>query len=70
MSDPRFEIQKGINDLVYAIRLYERQFIISEIQAFAGEYSHPMTKDDVTRDVLIVEQLIDFLKTPQSTEGS
>lgn len=43
-----------------------REQVIREIQAFAGDYSHPMTKDGVTRDVLIVEQLLDFLKTPES----
>lgn len=43
-----------------------RALVIREIQAFAGDYSHEMTKDGVTREVLIVEQLIDFLKTPQS----
>lgn len=41
--------------------LTERQRIVKEIQAFASEYGHLMTKDGVTRDVVIVEQLIDFL---------
>ena len=40
----------------------ERDLVIREIQAFAGDYAHPMTKDGVTRDVLIVEQLLDFLR--------
>lgn len=40
----------------------ERELVIREIQAFAGDYAHPMTKDGVTRDVLIVEQLLDFLR--------
>lgn len=39
-----------------------RQRIVSEIEAFAGEYGHAMTKDGVTREVVIVEQLLDFLK--------
>ena len=43
-----------------------RALVIKEIQAFAGDYSHPMTKDGVTRDVLIVEQLLDFLREPES----
>lgn len=40
----------------------ERDLVIREIQAFASDYAHPMTKDGVTRDVLIVEQLLDFLR--------
>ena len=43
-----------------------REQVIKEIQAFAGDYSHAMTKDGVTRDVLIVEQLLDFLRVPES----
>jgi len=43
-----------------------RNQIIREIQAFASDYAHPMTKDGVTRDVLIVEQLLDFLREPES----
>lgn len=43
-----------------------RQQVIKEIQAFAGDFSHAMTQDGVTRDVLIVEQLIDFLNTPEA----
>ena len=39
----------------------ERELVIREIKAFAGDYAHPMTQDGVTRDVLIVEELIDFL---------
>jgi hypothetical protein len=41
-----------------------RALIIREIQAFAGDYAHAMTQDGVTRDVVIVEQLLDFLQTP------
>jgi|1048.fasta_scaffold84416_2 hypothetical protein len=40
----------------------ERDLVIREIQAFAGDYAHPMTQDGVTRDVLIVEDLLDFLR--------
>ncbi len=40
----------------------ERDLVIREIQAFASDYAHPMTQDGVTRDVLIVEQLLDFLR--------
>jgi hypothetical protein len=41
--------------------LTERERIVKEIQAFASEYGHLMTRDGVTRDVVIVEQLLDFL---------
>jgi len=44
----------------------ERARVIKEIQAFAGDYSHAMTKDGATRDVVIVEQLLDFLREPES----
>ena len=40
----------------------ERELVIREIKAFAGDYAHPMTQDGVTRDVLIIEQLLDFLR--------
>jgi hypothetical protein len=46
-----------------------RALIIREIQAFAGDYSHEMTKDGVTREVVIVEQLLEFLTVPSSEES-
>lgn len=46
-----------------------RALVIREIQAFAGDYSHEMTKDGVTRDVVIVEQLLEFLTVPSSGES-
>jgi hypothetical protein len=49
------------------VALTERERIIKEIQAFASEYGHLMTRDGVTRDVVIVRQLIDFL-TPIDPE--
>jgi len=45
-----------------------RKQVIREIQAFAGDYSHEVTKDGATRQVVIVEQLIDFLREPSSEE--
>lgn len=39
-----------------------RREIIEEIQAFASEYGHEVSKDGVTREVIIVQQLLDFLK--------
>lgn len=44
-----------------SMALTERERIVKEIQAFASEYGHLMTEDGVTRDVVIVEQLLDFL---------
>ena len=44
-----------------SMALTERERIVKEVQAFASEYGHLMTKDGVTRDVVIVEQLLDFL---------
>jgi hypothetical protein len=41
-----------------------RALVIREIQAFASDYSHEVTKDGATREVLIVEQLLDFLRSP------
>jgi hypothetical protein len=49
------------------VALTERERIIKEIQAFASEYGYLMTRDGVTRDVVIVRQLIDFL-TPIDPE--
>lgn len=66
MSELVNEIQRSVNDLATKIRAYERQLIVSEIQAFASEYAHEMTKDGATRDVVIVEQLLDFLISPKS----
>lgn len=53
--------------------LTERERIIKEIQAFASEYAHPITRKGITRDVVIVEQLIDFLtpvRNPEPPEAS
>lgn len=43
-----------------------RNQVIREIQAFAGDYSHEVTKDGATREVVIVEQLLNFLNEPES----
>ena len=42
---------------IKAIALDAREDVIREVQAFASEYSH----DILGRDVVIVEQLLDFL---------
>lgn len=51
-----------------SMALTERERIIKEIQAFASEYGHPITRNGVTRDVVIVEQLIDFLTPVRNPE--
>ncbi len=47
-----------IESMIALIRAQERQKVISEIEAFAGDYHHHIDG----RDVVIVEQLLDFLK--------
>lgn len=64
------EIQESLNEFVNKICSYERELIIREIQAFASEYAHEMTKDEATRDVVIVEQLLEFLIVPSSEESA
>lgn len=44
--------------MIALIRAQERHKVISEIEAFAGDYHHHVDG----RDVVIVEQLLDFLK--------
>jgi hypothetical protein len=58
------QIQEILNVFVEKIRTVERASIVKEIQAFAGEYGHEVTKDGATREVVIVEQLVDFLGQP------
>lgn len=47
-----------IQGMLRAIEHQTRNKVISEIQAFAGEYHHHIDG----RDVVIVEQLIEFLR--------
>ena len=42
-----------------------RQTVLKEIRAFASEYAHNIDG----RDVVIVEQLLAFLDSPQYQEG-
>ena len=53
---------KKVNKTLEISLKEERDLVIREIQAFASDYAHPMTQDGVTRDVLIIEQLLDFLR--------
>ena len=62
------QIQQILNVFVEKIRTVERANIVKEIQAFAGDYGHEVTKDGATREVVIVEQLLDFFQTQPTTE--
>jgi hypothetical protein len=52
--------------LVKMVSATTRQRVIMEIEAFANEYHHHIDG----RDVIIVEQLLDFLKSGGSDGGS
>ena len=62
------ELKALLEKIMERERMIARSLIVREIQAFAGDYAHPMTQDGVTRDVLIVEQLLDFLMTPSNPQ--
>ena len=47
-----------IESMIALIRAQERANVIKQIEAFAGDYHHHVEG----RDVVIVEQLLDFLK--------
>ena len=47
-----------IESMIALIRAQERANVIKQIEAFAGDYHHHIDG----RDVVIVEQLLDFLK--------
>ena len=47
-----------IESMMALIKAQERAQVIKEIEAFAGDYHHHIDG----RDVVIVEQLLDFLK--------
>lgn len=47
-----------IESMIALIRAQERANVIKQIEAFAGDYHHHVDG----RDVVIVEQLLDFLK--------
>lgn len=48
----------NIESMIALIKAQERAFIIKQIEAFAGDYHHHIDG----RDVVIVEQLLDFLR--------
>jgi ribosomal protein L16 Arg81 hydroxylase len=49
---------EALQTMLRALEHQTRSKIISEIQAFAGDYHHHVDG----RDVVIVEQLLDFLR--------
>lgn len=51
-----------IQSMLRAIEHQTRNNIIGEIQAFANDYHHHLMDGNTTRDVIIVDQLIDFLR--------
>jgi hypothetical protein len=52
----------NVLSMVAVIRQQERLQVIREIEAFAGDYHHHIEG----RDVVIVEQLLDFLKSKKA----
>ena len=52
--------------LIKMVAATTRQRLIMEVEVFAGEYHHHLDG----RDVIIVEQLLDFLKSGGSDGGS
>ena len=57
------ELKSLIERIMEREREIARSLIVKEIQAFASDYSHEVIKDGMAREVIIVEQLLDFLQT-------
>ena len=55
----------NVISMLNIIKETERQQVIREVQAFAGEYHHHIDG----RDVVIVEQLLDFLQSKKAAEN-
>jgi hypothetical protein len=55
----------NVISMLNIIKETERQQVIREVQAFAGEYHHHVDG----RDVVIVEQLLDFLQSKKAVEN-
>jgi hypothetical protein len=53
----------NVISMLNIIKQTERLQLIREVEAFAGEYHHHLDG----RDVVIVEQLLDFLKSREAT---
>jgi hypothetical protein len=61
MPAPMADVNNVIS-MLNIIKQTERAQVIREVEAFAGDYHHHIDG----RDVVIVEQLLDFLKTKES----
>jgi hypothetical protein len=55
----------NVISMLNIIKETERLQVIREIEAFAGEYHHHVDG----RDVVIVEQLLDFLQSKKAVEN-
>jgi hypothetical protein len=55
----------NVISMLNIIKETERQQVIREVQAFAGEYHHHVDG----RDVIIVDQLLDFLQSKKAAEN-
>ena len=55
----------NVISMLNIIKETERQQVIREVQAFAGEYHHHVDG----RDVVIVEQLLEFLLSKKAVEN-
>jgi hypothetical protein len=55
----------NVISMLNIIKETERQQVIREVQAFAGEYHHHVDG----RDVVIVDQLLDFLQSKKAAEN-
>ncbi len=51
-----------LQTMMRALQHQTRNNIIREIEAFAGDYHHHLMDGQVIREVVIVEQLLDFLR--------
>jgi hypothetical protein len=67
MPAPMADVNNVIS-MLNIIKQTERAQVIREVEAFAGDYHHHIDG----RDVVIVEQLLDFLKTkePANEQGN
>jgi hypothetical protein len=51
-----------LQTMLRALEHQTRSRVISEIEAFAGDYHHHLMDGNTTREVVIVDQLLDFLR--------
>lgn len=51
-----------LQTMLRALQHQTRNQIIREIEAFAGDYHHHLMDGNTVREVVIVEQLLDFLR--------